>query len=60
MSYLVLVLAMQANAAGVTSVTMKLDVDVESCQNEAIPAAKKQYVNSPLNVVSARCFPVKY
>ncbi|AFC21790.1 hypothetical protein GAP32_340 [Cronobacter phage vB_CsaM_GAP32] len=60
MSYLVLILSLQSGSESISTSTMKLDVDVKTCETVAIPDAKKQYVNSPIRVVSARCFPVTY
>lgn len=60
MSYLVLILSLQSGSASIATSTMKLEVDVEACETIAIPDAKKQFVNSQIRVVSARCFPVTY
>lgn len=59
MSYLVLVLAMKAGNLAPTSVTMKLDVDVDNCEQVFIPEARKQYATTPLTVISAKCFSTK-
>lgn len=57
MSYLVLILAMKMGNMAPTTVTLKLDVDAQDCEEVFIPDAKKKYATSPLTVISAKCFP---
>lgn len=57
MSILILVLAMKSGNMGITSTNIQLNVDVANCEQVFIPKVKSQYATSPLQVISAKCFP---